>query len=69
MQAKQSVTTLVGAVILLLFALTVISFVPGTPTQALAPSMLADPQPHVGFEKLNDLVSAGENLNVGIILR
>ena len=66
MQAKQSVTTLVGAVILLLFALTVISFVPGTPTQALAPSMLADPQPHVSFEKLNDLVSAGENLNVGI---
>ena len=67
MQAKQSVTTLVGAVILLLFALTVISFVPGTPTQALAPSMLADPQPHVSFEKLNDLVSAGENLNVGLI--
>ena len=55
MQAKQSVTTLVGAVILLLFALTVISFVPGTPTQALAPSMLADPQPHVGFEKAQRL--------------
>ncbi len=67
MQAKQSVTTLVGAVTLLLFALTVISFVPGTPTQALAPLMQADPQPHISFEKLNDLVSAGENLNAGLI--
>ena len=67
MQAKQSVTTLVGAVILLLFALTVISFVPGTPTQALAPLTQADPQPHISFEKLNDLVSAGENLNAGLI--
>ena len=66
MQAKQSVTTLVGAVILLLFALTVISFVPGTPTQALAPSMQQDPQPHVGFDKLEDSVLAGDNLNTGL---
>ena len=66
MQAKQSVTTLVGAVILLLFALTVISFVPGTPTQALAPSMQQDPQPRVGFDKLEDSVLAGEKLNTGL---
>ena len=66
MQAKQSVTTLVGAVILLLFALTVISYVPGTPTQALAPYMQADPQPHAGFEQLDDSVAAGENLDIGI---
>ena len=66
MQAKQSVTTLVGAVILLLFALTVISYVPGTPTQALAPYMQTDPQPHAGFEQLDDSVAAGENLDIGI---
>ena len=67
MQAKQSVTTLVGAVILLLFALTLISYVPGGPTiQALAPYMQTDPQPHAGFEQLEDSVAAGENLDISI---
>ena len=67
MQAKQSVTTLVGAVILLLFALTLISYVPGGPTiQALAPYMQTDPEPHAGFEQLEDSVAAGEDLDVSI---
>ncbi len=67
MQAKQSVTTLVGALVLLLFALTVISFVPGGPTvQALAPYTQQDPQPHAGFEQLENSVAAGVDLDVSI---
>ena len=67
MLAKQSVTTLVGAVVLLLFSLTVISFVPGSPTiQALAPYMQQEPEPHAGFEQLDDSVAAGEDLDVSI---
>ena len=67
MLAKQSVTTLVGALVLLLFALTVISYVPGGPAiQALAPYMQQDLQPHAGFEQLEDSVAAGEDLDVSI---
>ena len=51
MQTKQSIITLVGAAILLLFALAVISFVPPAPTiHALSPSLQGEPQPHVGFD-------------------
>ena len=67
MLAKQSVTTLVGVIILLLFALTVISYVPGGPTiQALAPFVQTDPKPHAGFEQLDGSVAAGEDLNISI---
>ena len=73
-QAKQSVTTLIGAIILLLFALTVISFVPNPPEiQTFAPAMQEDLQPaqedlkpHAGFESLDGSVSAGEDLNISI---
>ena len=61
MQSKQTIITLVGAGMLLLFALAVISFVPPAPTiHALAPSLQDDPQPHVGFDTLDDSVPAGE---------
>ena len=67
MLAKQSVTTLVGALVLLLFVLTVISYVPGGPAiQALAPYMQQDPQPHAGFEQLENSVAAGVDLDVSI---
>ena len=67
MQAKQSVTTLVGAVVLLLFALTVVSFVPGSPTiQSLAAPLQQDPKPHAGFEQLDGSVSAGDDLTISI---
>ena len=73
-QTKQSVTTLVAAIILLLFALTVISFVPNPPEiQTFAPAMQEDLQPaqedlkpHAGFESLDGSVSAGEDLNISI---
>ena len=68
MQTKQSIITLVGAAILLLFALAVISFVPPAPTiHALAPSLQEEPQPHVGFDTLEDSVPAGEYLNAGLL--
>ena len=68
MQTKQSTITLVGAAILLLFALAVISFVPPAPTiHALAPSLQEEPQPHVGFDTLEDSVPAGEYLNAGLL--
>ena len=67
MQRKQSIITLVGAVILLLFALAVISFVPRSPTiHALSPS-LQEAQPHVGFDTLDDYVAAGEYMNAGLL--
>ena len=73
-QAKQSVTTLIGAIILLLFSLTLISFVPNPPeVQTFAPAMQEDLQPaqedlkpHAGFESLDGSVSAGEDLNISI---
>ena len=73
-QTKQSVTTLIGAIILLLFALTLVSFVPNPPeVQTLAPAMQEDLQPaqedlkpHAGFESLDGSVAAGENLNISI---
>ena len=59
---------LVGAGILLLFALAVISFVPPAPTiHALAPSSQDAPQPHVGFDTLDDWVAAGEYMNAGLL--
>ena len=68
MQTKQSIITLVGAAILLLFALAVISFVPPAPTiHALAPSLQEEPQPHVGFDTLEDSVPAGEYMNAGLL--
>ncbi|MYH62657.1 MAG: hypothetical protein F4148_13195, partial [Caldilineaceae bacterium SB0675_bin_29] len=65
---------MIGAIILLLFALTVISFVPNPPEiQTFAPAMQEDLQPaqedlkpHAGFESLDGSVSAGENLNISI---
>ena len=73
-QTKQSVTTLVAAIILLLFALTLVSFVPNPPEiQTFASSMQEDLQPaqedlkpHAGFESLDGSVSAGEDLNISI---
>ena len=51
MQTKQSTITLVGAAILLLFALAVISFVPPAPTiHALSPSLQGETQPTVAIE-------------------
>ena len=51
MQTKQSIITLVGAAILLLFALAVISFVPPAPTiHALSPSLQGETQPTVAIE-------------------
>ena len=51
MQTKQSIITLVGAVILLLFALAVISFVPPAPViHALSPSLQGETQPTVAIE-------------------
>ena len=51
MQTKQSIITLVGAAILLLFALAVISFVPPAPTiHALAPSLQEETQPHITID-------------------
>ena len=51
MQTKQSIITLVGAAILLLFALTLISFVPRTPTiEAQAPSLQGQNEPTVAIE-------------------
>ena len=68
MQSKQTIITLVGAAILLLFALAVISFVPPAPTiHALAPSLQDDPQPHVGFDTLDDSVPAGEYAYAGLL--
>ena len=68
MQRKQSIITLVGVGMLLLFALAVISFVPPAPTiHALAPSLQEEPQPHVGFDTLEDSVPAGEYLNAGLL--
>ena len=68
MQTKQSIITLVGAAILLLFALAVISFVPPAPTiHALAPSLEGEGQPHVGFDTLDDWVAAGEYMNAGLL--
>ena len=68
MQTKQSIITLVGAAILLLFALAVISFVPRAPTiHALAPSLEGEPQPHVGFDTLDDFVEAGEYMHAGLL--
>ncbi len=71
---KQSATTLIGAIILLLFALTLISFGPNPPEiQTFAPAMQEDLQPaqedlkpHAGFESLDGSVSAGEDLNISI---
>ena len=73
-QSNQSVTTLIGAIILLLFALTVISFVPNPPeVQTFAPALQEDLQPeqenlnpHAGFESLDGSVAAGESLNISI---
>ncbi|MCY3993023.1 MAG: SH3 domain-containing protein [Caldilineaceae bacterium] len=73
-RTKQSVTTLIGAIILLLFALTLVSFVPNPPEiQTFAPAMQEDLQPaqedlkpHAGFESLDGSVSAGEDLNISI---
>ena len=68
MQTKQSIITLVGAAILLLFALAVISFVPPAPTiHALSPSLQEDPQRHVGFDTLDDFVEAGEYMHAGLL--
>ena len=68
MQTKQSIITLVGAAILLLFALAVISFVPRAPTiHALSPSLEGEPQPHVGFDTLDDFVEAGEYMHAGLL--
>ena len=68
MQTKQSIITLVGAAILLLFALAVISFVPPAPTiHALSPSLEGEPQPHVGFDTLDDFVEAGEYMHAGLL--
>ena len=68
MQSKQTIITLVGAGMLLLFALAVISFVPPAPTiHALAPSLQDDPQPHVGFDTLDDSVPAGEYAYAGLL--
>ena len=51
MQTKQSIITLVGAGMLLLFALAVISFVPPAPTiHALSPSLQGETQPTVAIE-------------------
>ena len=51
MQTKQSIITLVGAAILLLFVLTLISFVPRTPTiEAQAPSLQGQNEPTVAIE-------------------
>ena len=51
MQSKQTIITLVGAAILLLFALAVISFVPPAPTiHALSPSLQGETQPTVAVE-------------------
>ncbi len=71
---KQSATTLIGAIVLLLFALTLISFGPNPPElQTFAPAMQEDLQPaqeslkpHAGFESLDGSVSAGEDLNISI---
>ena len=68
MQTKQSIITLVGAAILLLFALAVISFVPPAPMiHALSPSLEGESQPHVGFDTLDDFVAAGEYMNAGLL--
>ena len=68
MQTKQSIITLVGAGMLLLFALAVISFVPPAPTiHALSPSLEGEGQPRVGFDTLDDWVAAGEYMNAGLL--
>ena len=68
MQSKQTIITLVGAAILLLFALAVISFAPPAPTiHALSPSLQGEPQPHVGFDTLDDFVEAGEYMHAGLL--
>ena len=68
MQTKQSIITLVGAGMLLLFALAVISFVPPAPMiHAFSPSLEGESQPHVGFDTLDDFVAAGEYMNAGLL--
>ena len=73
MQTKQSIITLVGAGILLLFALTLISFVPPAPTiHALSPSLEGENEPTaaIGFDTLEfkRRVAAGEYIQCAVSL-
>ena len=66
MQPKHSLITLVGAGILLLFALTLISFVP-RPEAIHALASDDDFEPMVGFDTIEYTVTAGEYVNAGLL--
>ncbi len=68
MISKQSIITLVGTGILLLFALAVISFTPPAPMIPAAPLLSNDDgDPMVGFDTIEYTVRAGEYMNAGLL--